>query len=659
MKSLIIVESPTKARTLSQFLGGDYQIEATMGHVRDLPKKKLAIDTDHDFKPDYIVVPDKEEIVNKLKQEKQQADNVILATDPDREGEAIAYHVAYLLSDGQPLKRIVFHEITENAVKEALASPREIDMKLVDAQQARRILDRLVGYKLSPLLWRKVRRGLSAGRVQSVAVRIIVEREREIEAFKAEEYWTIQAELSPKVLEAGRSFLANLVSKNEQKIEIKNQDEANQLVQELGNLSYKVKEVRIEETHKSPYPPFTTSTMQQTASILFGWTSKRTMQVAQGLYEQGLITYHRTDSVNLSEQAIGSVRDFVEKQYGKNYLPEAPRIYKTKSKVAQEAHEAIRPTDVNRKPDEIPQDGKRDGKKLYELIWKRFVACQTAEAVYEDTKVDIEAGNFLFRATGSKLKFDGWKRVSGDDREEENVFPPLSTGDLLELVRLLPTQHFTEPPARFNEASLIKALEEKGIGRPSTYAPIISTIQERQYVEKTDRKFSPTILGKTVNDFLVENFPEIVDVDFTAKMEDNLDSIANGESKWVPVISEFYEPFSKTLDKTKDVERVKIPVEQTDEICDECGAPLVIRIGRFGKFLACSRFPDCKFTKTLVNKTEFKCPKCGGDVIIKKTKRGKTFYGCSNYPNCTFAAWKKEDIINPKPEQVDNKKEES
>ncbi len=644
MKNLIIVESPTKARTLSQFLGRDYQIEATMGHIRDLPKKKLAIDTEHEFKPDYIIVPDKEEIVQKLKEEKGKAENLILATDPDREGEAIAYHVAYLLGDGHPLKRIVFHEITESAVKEALNNPREIDMKLVNAQQARRILDRLVGYKLSPLLWRKVRRGLSAGRVQSVAVKLIVEREREIEAFKPEEYWTVQAELKK-----GGNFLANVLSKNEQKIEIKNKEQADQLVTELEKLSYRVKEVRIEESRKNPYPPFTTSTMQQAAATLFGWTSKRTMQVAQGLYEQGLITYHRTDSFNLSQQAIVNVRGFIEKEYGKNYLPETPKIYKTKSKVAQEAHEAIRPTDIYKRPEELTIEGKRDEKRLYELIWKRFVACQMSEAVYEETKVDIEAGNFLLRATGSRLKFDGWKKIFGEDNEPENLLPQLTAGDLLELIRLLPAQHFTEPPARFTEATLIKMLEEKGIGRPSTYAPIISTIQERQYVEKVERKFAPTILGKTVNDFLVANFPEIVDVDFTAKMEDNLDSIANGENQWVPVIGEFYEPFAKKLETIQETaKRVKIPVEQTDEICDRCGAPLVIRIGRFGKFLACSKFPECKFTKTYVIKTEFKCPSCGGDIIIKKTKRGKIFYGCSNYPTCTFAAWKKEDILNPK-----------
>ena len=634
---------------MSRFLGGDYQIEATLGHVRDLPKNKLAIDIENNFKPEYAIVPERQKEIDNLKEKAEKAKSIILATDPDREGEAIAWHVTVLIRGTQNYDRIVFHEITEQAVKDALANPREIDMKLVHAQQARRVLDRLVGYKLSPLLWRKIRRGLSAGRVQSVTVRLIVEREREIEAFKPEEYWKIEAELlglpdSPHP--SPDSFLATLISRNGQKIEIKNKMEADKILAELeGVPAFKVKDIKTEEVRKFPFPPFTTSTMQQAASILFGWASKRTMQVAQNLYEQGLITYHRTDSVNLAKQAITACRNYIASEYGKNYLPETPRIYKTKSKVAQEAHEAIRPTDIRYKILDIRNQYGRDGAKLYGLIWKRMVACQMKEAIFEETKVEIEADSFLFRTIGSQLKFEGWKKVYSDDRETEKKLPSLKIGELLKLLRLLPSQHFTEPPPRYTEATLIKALEEKGIGRPSTYAPIISTIQERQYVEKIERKFAPTVLGITVNDFLVDNFSDIVNVDFTAKMEDELDEIANGKIAWAPVISEFYGPFEKVVTEVQEkAKRVEIPVEETDEKCDKCGAPLVIRIGKFGKFLACSRFPECDFTKTLVNKTGLTCPNCRGEIVIKKTRRGRSFYGCINYPNCKFAAWKKEQI---------------
>ncbi len=703
--NLIIVESPTKAKTLSRFLGSDYQIEATMGHLRDLPSQKLSIEIkkkkdgqSYAFLPDYALIPKKKETIDKLVKDAQKASQVILATDPDREGEAIAWHVSKILpiniNTTNKYQRIVFHEITEEAIKEALKNPREIDLHLVDAQQARRILDRLVGYKLSPLLWRKIRRGLSAGRVQSVAVRLIVEREREIQAFKAEEYWTIQAELTKEALKsptgnfgspsdslardgmslndslrrsqdevsqnlAGssrhHSFLANLISQNDKKLEIKNKEQADKIVAELQRLTYQVKDIKINDASRYPYPPFTTSTMQQAAAVLFGWTSKRTMQVAQSLYEQGLITYHRTDSLNLAQSAVFACRDFIQKEYGPNYLPEKPRFYKTKSKVAQEAHEAVRPTKVEISNRELGIS--REEEKLYDLICKRFLACQMKEAVFQETKVEISAGNYLLRATGSNLKFDGWKKIYGNNNGDEegagNEIPTLTSGELLKLLGLLPNQHFTEPPARYTEATLIKTLEEKGIGRPSTYAPIISTIQERQYVEKTDpstgsgrgKKFSPTVLGTTVNDFLVANFAEIVDYDFTAKMEDNLDAIANGEAKWQPTLSEFYLPFEKKLEEVQEkAKRVAVPVEETDEKCEKCGAPLVIRLGKFGKFLACSKFPECKFTKNFVNKTDLKCPECGGEIIIKKTKKGRSFFGCRNYPTCTFAAWRKDQI---------------
>ncbi len=631
--NLIIVESPTKARTLAKFLGDKYTIEASMGHVRDLPEGKLGIDVDHDFAPDYVVSEKKKATVDKLTELAHRAEKLILATDPDREGEAIAWHLASLLTT--KTQRITFHEITESAIKEALSKPGEINMPLVDAQQARRVLDRLVGYKLSPLLWRKIRRGLSAGRVQSVAVRLIVEREREVKDFKPVEYWELAAQFS--------GFEAKL------KQEIKTKEEAEKIIGELKNSEFVVKEIVSKEIRRSPYPPFTTSTMQQAAANLFGWGAKRTMQLAQTLYEQGLITYHRTDSTNLAAEAAAMVREFIVSQYGKDYLPEYPRFYKTKSKVAQEAHEAIRPTQVLGSSPSAAEAGRdqgldRDQKKLSEIIWKRFVACQMTETVSEQKTVDISAGNYLFRANGNKILFDGWQKLF-DREDEDKELPALSLNQVLKLLELIPSQHFTEPPARFTEASLIKALEEYGIGRPSTYAPIISTIQERFYVEKIEKKLQPTALGIAVNDFLMATFPDILDYKFTAGMEDNLDAVANGEKKWVPVVREFYDPFSKKLaEVTKNSARVKVEVETTSEICPDCHSPLVIRIGRFGRFLACSKFPECKFTKTFAKKLDIKCSKCGGDVVMKRTKNKKSFYGCSNYPKCDFASWTKPKI---------------
>lgn len=629
---LIIVESPTKAKTLSRFLGEDYRIEASMGHLVDLPKRKLGVDIKHDFKPDYEVSKEKAQRVKELQDLAKKADLVILATDPDREGEAISWHIASLLDKQQKMERITFHEITESAIQEALKHPGKINMPLVDAQQARRILDRLVGYKLSPLLWRKIRKGLSAGRVQSVAVRLIVEREREIIAFRQVEYWDIMA-----VLKKDQEFEAKL------KQEIKNKEQADKIVADLEKAQYIVADVQKKEIRRNPYPPFTTSTLQQAASNLMGWSAKRTMQVAQNLYEQGLITYHRTDSTNLALEAINMVRGYVSNVYGEKYLPAEARIYKTKSKVAQEAHEAIRPTSVEK----VEVTGlDRDQAKLYELIWKRFVACQMTEALYEQLGIDIAAGKYVFRANGNKMLFDGWKRLftkTGDEEDKEQPLPELSTGEHLDLVNLLPTQHFTEPPSRYTEASLIKALEEYGIGRPSTYAPIISTVQERQYVEKTDKKLVPTNLGFAVNDFLMANFPTTFEYQFTALMEDQFDQIANGEKQWVPVIREFYEPFAQILEKVSETaERVKIEVEATDEICPDDGSPLVVRIGKFGKFLACSKFPECKFTKQFQNKIGMKCPKCTtGEIILKKTRSKRSFYGCSRYPECDFASWTK------------------
>lgn len=629
--NLIIVESPTKAKTLTKFLGADYKIMASMGHVRDLPPSKMGIDIEHDFVPDYVISKGKEVKVKELQDFAKKAKLVILATDPDREGEAISWHINTLIQKSKvKSQRITFHEITENAIKEALKNPGEINMALVDAQQARRILDRLVGYKLSPILWRKVRRGLSAGRVQSVAVRLIVEREKEVLAFVPQEYWELDAQFE--------KFKAKL-----QKTEIKNKDEADKLVESLRNAEFKVEEINKKEVKRSPYPPFTTSTLQQAASNLFGWSAKRTMQVAQNLYEEGLITYHRTDSTNLANESIQAARDFIGNNYGKNYVPVEVRLYKTKSKVAQEAHEAIRPTNLNK------AELDRDQHRLYDLIWKRFLACQMSDAIYEQTSVDIGVRgeglgvSYLFRANGSRVVFDGWQRLFDRDKAEE--LPELTKDQILKLLELIPSQHFTEPPPRYTEASLIKALEEFGIGRPSTYAPIISTIQERQYVEKEDKKLKPTALGMATNEFLMTNFSNILDFQFTARMEDSLDEIANGEKQWVPVIREFYVPFSLRLaDVEKNSVRVKVIAEVSGEKCPKCGADMVVRIGKFGKFLACSKFPDCKTTASFIVKANIKCPKCDGEVVVKRTKSKKTFYGCSNYPNCDFASWTKPKL---------------
>ncbi len=651
---LIIVESPTKAKTLSRFLGNDFKIIASMGHVRDLPKSKLGVEVDNGYKPHYVVPKDKSKNVKILKQEAIGKEKIILATDPDREGEAIAYHVWYLISSQQKKKsdwqfeRIVFHEITEKAIKEALNNPRGLDLNLFNAQQVRRVLDRLVGYNLSPLLWYKIKKGLSAGRVQSVALRLIVEREREIKAFQPAEYWLIQVALT-KGLKEEESFLADLIAKNGTKLEIKNKTEADQICQQLKHLSYVVDQVQVKEVKRFSPPPFTTSTLQQAASNRLGFSSKQTMRLAQALYEEGLITYHRTDSLNLAVSAIEQARVFIEKEYGQSYLPIKPIFYKTKSKNAQEAHEAIRPTRVDRQAQEINLDINHQW--LYELIRQRFIACQMKEAVYSQTTVDIKAGDYLFRAVGTVAVFPGWRVIYGvkkgdilnGDNGEKIKLPSLVCGDKLNLVKILPWQKFTQPPARFTEASLIKTLEEYGIGRPSTYAPTLSTIQERGYVIKQERRFQPTDLGVMVNDFLVKFFPKVVDFNFTAQMEENLDKIARGELKWVPVIDEFFQPFAKEVDKVKkNTSKVVLPVVPTGETCPSCGSSLVFKEGRFGRFVACSRFPQCRFTKSFTQKIGLVCPLCQqGEVVVKKTKKGRSFFGCSRYPACQFASWQK------------------
>jgi len=667
---LIIVESPTKARTLAKFLGGKYRVEATMGHIRDLPKAELGVDVEHEFEPRYIIPRDKAKRASELKALAKSADRIILATDPDREGEAIAWHTAHLLNavakkatkkKDTPPSRIVFHEITKDAILAALDHARDVDEKLVDAQQARRVLDRLVGYKLSPLLWQKLsKRWLSAGRVQSVTVRLIVEREREIAKFAKEEYWTIDGTFALKDGE----IVAQLVAKDGKKYEksltidlfdgkyttttssISGKDAVDAILTDIVK-PFTVSAVDKKEVKRNPAAPYTTSTLQQDAGRKLYFSSKKTMQLAQKLYEEGYITYHRTDSVTLSDKFLTEAKDYIQKEFGNQYLPDKPRSYQTKSKVAQEAHEAIRPTDVTMTHDKLDGTGEinRDHHRLYELIWKRAVASQMHEAIFDSTTIAIVSSNgYQFEAQGSVIKFDGFLCILGRDTDEV-VIPAVAVGDVVVLSQTVPEQHFTNPPPRYTEASLVKALEEKDIGRPSTYAPIISTIQERQYVTKEDKKLLPTELGNSVTDFLVQYFPDILDLPFTAKLENDLDAIANGDKKWQPVIADFYGPFEKELAKSYDTaEKVKVAVEELDETCPDCGNPLVARMGRYGKFVACSTFPACKYTRQFVEKIDIKCPKCGGDMVVKKSRRGKTFYGCSNYPTCTFAAWKKEDI---------------
>jgi DNA topoisomerase-1 len=641
---LIIVESPTKARTLGKFLGTDYDVEATMGHVKDLPKSTLGVDVEKDFTPEYIDVPKREQTIKDLKKKNVKAEVTYIASDPDREGEAIASHVKDLLKGKGKILRISFHEITKDAVEEALKNPRDIDTNLVDAQTARRVLDRLVGYKLSPLLWKKVRRGLSAGRVQSVAVRLIVEKEREIEKFKSEEYWEIYSQVKGQG-EDNKEFVVQLV-----KNEVKEKTTADKIISDLEKSEYKVSDVRKRQVTKRSHPPFTTSTMTQAAARIFGWSSKKTMSVAQKLYEEGLITYHRTDSLNLNAGAVEKARSFIKKEYGDKYLPEKPHFYKTTSKVAQEAHEAIRPTNVSNQEANLEE---HDFGKLYDLIWRRFVASQMTSSIYNETVIDVAAGEYLLRASGQIMIFDGWRKIIPGklDVEGSVALPDVAKDEKLDLVKTWGEQKFTMPPARYNEASLIKTLEKLGIGRPSTYAPTISTIQIRQYVEKNDSKqFVPTTIGVAVNDFLILNFPETFDYQFTAKMEGDLDDIANGKLKWAKTIGDFWKPFDKKLVSVeKNSKRVKIEVEKLGRQCPECKkGELVIRTGRFGKFISCSLFPECKHTEKYLEKIGFTCPECKkGEVIVKKTGKGRKFFGCSRYPDCKWASWR-----SPKKEET-------
>ena len=673
MKDLIIVESPTKARTISRFLGGDYEIIASMGHIMDLPKSTLGIDLDKDFAPDYQMMADKKSIIAQLKAAAKNAEKIILATDPDREGEAIAWHIKELLKDqktkskNQIFQRIAFHEITKEAIEEALRNPREIDENLVDAQTARRVLDRLVGYKLSPILWRKVRRGLSAGRVQSVALRLIVEREREIEKFKKEPYFTVNLKLKTENIKEGTDF--ELIEINKEKIEVSEklklydgeytfaktsidtEDKAKTIEADLKTREFIVSDVTKKEMRRTPPPPYTTSTLQQDGARRMGLSGKRTMNLAQKLYEEGFITYHRTDSVVISEVARKQMSEYVKSQFGASYLPPTPRYYKATQKNAQEAHEAIRPTNVNNQASVINEKLGAQFAKLYEIIWRRAVSTQMADAITESTVVMVDASNesYKLKANGSVLVFDGFLKVN-PLALNDNKLPNFEANEQLDFVNVLSEAHETTPPPRYNDASIIKALEEEGIGRPSTYATIISTIEARQYIERNEGKFFPTSIGFAVTDFLVTNFSTIDDIPFTAAMENELDEIANGKKKWSPVIKEFYTPFAEILEKVGEAARVKIEVEKTDEICPTDQGHLIIRTGKFGKFMACENFPDCKFTKPFSQETGIVCPKDGGKIVFKKTKKGRRFYGCNNYPACTFAAWKLEDIKNPKEE---------
>ncbi|MFH1031321.1 MAG: type I DNA topoisomerase [Chloroflexota bacterium] len=657
-KNLVIVESPAKARTLATILGDSYNLKASMGHIRDLPTYTLGVDIEKGFIPKYTVPKEKKKLVDELKDAVKKASTVYLATDPDREGEAISWHIAQVTqTDRKPYKRVVFHEITEEAIKQAFKSPRDIDMQLVDAQQARRVLDRLVGYKISPLLWKKVRRGLSAGRVQSVTVRLVVDRERQIQNFVPVEYWSIEAELTKEDKKKEAAFRATLMSRGDgTKLEIHNQKEADIVKEELGGASYHVIKVISKKVPRQPAPPFITSTLQQEAWRKLHFSASQTMAIAQQLYEGlpiggegsvGLITYMRTDSTQVARSALAETREYISSKYGEKFLPPRARTFRAAVKGAQEAHEAIRPTKIHREPDAIKQYLNANQFKLYDLVWKRMVASQMAEAVFDTTTVDIEAKSsikdkYLFRASSSILHFPGFITVyteSKDQAEEEKTspLPSLEKGDVLSLLGLFPEQHFTQPPPRFTEATLIKMLEQNGIGRPSTYAPILSTIQDREYVTKEGGSFKPTELGFVVNDLLSEHFPDIVNVEFTARMEDELDEIASAKREWVGVIREFYTPFEKTLDKASQMDRVKLAEEVTEEKCPKCGKPMVVKLGRFGKFLACSGYPDCKTTKSFLIKLGVKCPECGNELLQRVNKKKKIFYGCSSYPKCTFA----------------------
>lgn len=646
-QTLVIVESPAKAKTINKFLGKGYKVEASMGHVIDLPKSQLGVNIDDNFEPKYITIRGKGKILNKLKKASKKSNEVLLATDPDREGEAISWHLARALKLDNGNTRIAFNEITKNAVQNALKNPRPIDKNLVNAQQARRLLDRLVGYKLSPLLWKKVRKGLSAGRVQSVAVRIICKREREIEAFEPDEYWSITALLKKDK----NDIEAELHRINKKKFKISCEEEVNKTVNEIKQNKFVVKKVKERKRKRNPKPPFTTSTIQQRASSKLNFSAKKTMFIAQQLYEGidlgkagtiGLISYIRTDSTRISKEAQQEAIQYIKNKFGNKYLPKKAKQYKSGDS-AQDAHEAIRPTSVNRTPDEIKKHLSRDQFRLYNLIWRRFVASQMNAAIYKTLTINIGAGDkYLFRVSGSRIIFPGFKRLIGTNKNDKQKLPELKEGEKFKLEELKPEQHFTNPPSRYTEASLVKTLKEEGIGRPSTYAPTLSKIISREYVEKKGKQLQPTKLGFIVTDLLSEYFPDVTDIEFTAQMEDRLDKIEENKDEWKKVLADFYFPFSERLEKAKDgMERVEFR-EETDEVCEKCGKPMVVKYGRYGKFLACSGYPECKNTKPYLIKTGVGCPKCDdGELVQRKSKKGRVFYGCSNYPDCDFMVWNK------------------
>lgn len=652
--NLVIVESPAKAKTIKKYLGKDFEVVASMGHIRDLPKSKFGVDVENNFEPHYINMRDKSDVIKELKKQAKKSDTIYLATDPDREGEAISWHLAQLLNlNMNDNNRVTFNEITKTGIQNGMNNPRQIDIDLVNAQQTRRILDRIVGYQLSPFLWKKVKRGLSAGRVQSVTVRLIVDREREIRSFVPVEYWSVDAKFTTKG-KARKTFPSKLVTIDGEKVELHTEEETNKILARLEGKKFEVTNVKKKVTKKAPAPPFITSTLQQEASKRLSFQSKRTMKTAQELYEGieikgmgavGLITYMRTDSLRISDEARNSAKTYIEAKFGEKYIPDKPRVFKSKSN-AQDAHEAIRPSMPELEPDSIKDNLTADQYKLYKLIWSRFIASQMANALLDTVSIDITADNCVFRSSGYSVKFDGftvlYEETKDDEEEDNKILPEINSGDIVNVKKLKGNQHFTQPPARYTEASLIKTLEENGIGRPSTYAPIITTIISRYYVERDGKQLKPTQLGEVVTDLMKDHFKKIVDAKFTANMETTLDEVEKGKTNWVETLDKFYKDFEKTLKKAEtDMEgkRVKVPDETTDLICEKCGKPMVIKIGRFGRFIACSGFPDCKNTKKIVQETKGICPICGQKIVLKKSKKGRSFYGCDNYPECNFMTW--------------------
>lgn len=648
---LVVVESPAKAKTIKKYLGKNYTVLASNGHIRDLPKSQLGIDVENNFEPRYITIRGKGDLLTKLKKEAKAAKKVFLATDPDREGEAISWHLATSLEiDEKNTYRITFNEITKTAIQNAVKNPRAIDKDLVDAQQARRALDRIVGYKISPLLWKKVKKGLSAGRVQSVATRLVVDREREIEAFIPQEYWRIDAKLNKNG--DRKKFTSHFYGDTKGKMELTNEAQVRKILADIDGASYVVSDVVSKTKTRNPAPPFITSTLQQEASRKLNFTSRRTMQAAQQLYEGveikgkgtvGLITYMRTDSLRISDEAKIAAFDFVKTTYGDEYAPDAPRTYKTK-KSAQDAHEAIRPSNVALLPEDIKDSVTPDLYKVYKLIWERFVASQMASAIFDTVAVDVNVAGYIFKANGSSVKFPGFMKIYVESKEnkedDDGALPVLEKSEELKLAKLEESQHFTEPPARYTEASLIKAMEEEGIGRPSTYAPTITTILSRNYISRKGKALHPTELGTVITDLMVEYFKDIVDIEFTANMEEKLDAVEEGTIDWVKVVSDFYGPFAETLKNAEEaIGKIKIEDEVSDVPCEKCGRMMVYKMGRFGKFLACPGFPECRNAKPIIKEAGVNCPKCGGKLLVKKSKRGKTYYGCENNPTCEFMTW--------------------